>query len=153
MGFTEAGRRYYRDVYLPALGSYVEVVDPWSLNQHAAISEAAAAGRSHFLAIGERNAAAIRSCEMLIADLDGQEVDSGTAAEVGYAAGHGLLCLGLRTDLRMSGEAGLHVNAQVESFIYASGGQVLSSLAGLLALLDELCATVDSATAARTPPA
>src|SRR5579863_929347 len=31
LGFTEAGRHYYRSVYLPALESVVIPVDPWAL--------------------------------------------------------------------------------------------------------------------------
>lgn len=152
MGFTEAGRRYYYDVYLPALSAYVEVVDPWTLTGDSAALEAASP-HAHYLMIGERNAAAIRSSEILIADLDGQELDCGTAAELGYAAGHGLLCLGLRTDLRQSGESSLHVNAQVESFIYSSGGQILTSLADLLALLSDLPAPVRSIPDSGSAPA
>jgi hypothetical protein len=33
LGFTEAGRCYYGDVYLPALNSVVTPVDPWSLTR------------------------------------------------------------------------------------------------------------------------
>ena len=32
LGFTEAGRRYYADVYLPALAEVVTPVDPWTLS-------------------------------------------------------------------------------------------------------------------------
>ena len=65
---------------------------------------------------------------MLIAQLDGQEVDAGTAAEVGYAAALGLPCLGVRSDLRASGEPGMHVNLQLEAFIVLSGGFIAGSL-------------------------
>jgi nucleoside 2-deoxyribosyltransferase len=140
MGFTETGRRYYGDVYIPALASRVVIVDPWSLHGGASAPDVREPAEQHafYEQLGERNATAIRSCEILIADLDGQELDSGTAAEVGYAAGLGLLCLGLRTDLRQSGEAGVQVNAQVAFFIHASGGVIARSLAELLAVLDEL---------------
>lgn len=43
----------------------------------------------------------------------GAEVDSGTAAEIGYGAGLGKKCYGLRADLRDMGELpGLPVNLQ-----------------------------------------
>jgi nucleoside 2-deoxyribosyltransferase len=141
MGFTEAGQRYYRDVYVPALSQHVEVVDPWPLADRTAIATAVDDQRARYMAIGRNNAVAIESCSLLIADLDGQEVDSGTAAEIGYAAGHGLLCLGLRSDLRQAGEAALRVNAQVEFFIHASGGQIVSSLVDLVFLLEKLNGT------------
>jgi nucleoside 2-deoxyribosyltransferase len=121
LGFSEAGRHYYSQVYLPALAAVVEPVDPWALTTPADI--------------GRRNAEAIKSCTLLAALLDGQEVDAGTAAEVGYAAALGLRCYGLRTDLRESGEPGATVNLQVEWFITASGGAIVSTLDELVAAL------------------
>ena len=134
LGFTDAGRIYYREHYLPALAQVVEAVDPWSLTSNAEISRARAAGGEHEMAleIGRRNIEAIRSCSMLVAYLEGQEPDSGTVAEVGFAAGLGLLCFGLRTDARESGERGVSVNLQVESFVVESGGRISGSLAELL---------------------
>jgi nucleoside 2-deoxyribosyltransferase len=75
---------------------------------------------------------------MLIAQLDGQEVDAGTAAEVGYAAALGLPCLGVRSDLRESGEPGMAVNLQVEAFVALSGGFVARSLQELVTRLAAL---------------
>lgn len=130
LGFTEAGRHYYAEVYLPTLAQVVEVVDPWSLTQPWEIEQALAAGRERDIAleIGRRNTEAIRSCTLLAANLDGQEADAGTVAEVGYAAALGLTCFGLRTDLRQSGEMGVAVNLQVEAFILESGGRIAGSL-------------------------
>src|SRR4030081_1785879 len=106
LGFTEGGRAYYRDVYLPALATVVTPVDPWALTTAEEVATARAAGRQRkiSLEIGRRNAEAIRSCELLIAYLEGQEPDAGTVAEVGYAAALGIKCFGLRSDLRDSGE-------------------------------------------------
>jgi nucleoside 2-deoxyribosyltransferase len=137
LGFTAAGRHWYADVYLPALGQVVTPVDPWTLTDPREIEAAAEAGRERelWLAVGARNADAIRSSELLVALLDGQELDSGTAAEVGYGAALGLRCFGLRTDLRDHGEPGVHVNLQVEHFIVASGGVVATTLEELVAVL------------------
>lgn len=137
LGFSEATRDWYRDVYLPALAEIVEPVDPWALTNEAEVSAAIAAGRHLELwaEIGRRNIAAIDSCELLVAHLDGQEVDSGTASEVGYASARGLRCHGLRTDLRQSGELGMPVNLQLVAFIEASGGAVHRSLDQLIAAL------------------
>lgn len=137
LGFTESGRHYYDQVYLPALAAVVEPVDPWSLAQPWEIEQAITAGRERevFLEIGRRNSEAIRSCPLLAANLDGQEADSGTSAEVGFAAALGLRCFGLRTDLRQSGEAGMAVNLQVESFIVQSGGRIVESLDDLVRAL------------------
>lgn len=137
LGFTEAGRHYYEHVYLRALAQVVEVVDPWSLTQPWEIEQAIAAGRERDIAleIGRRNTEAIRSSTLVAANLDGQEADAGTVAEIGYAAALGLTCFGLRTDLRQSGELGVAVNLQVEAFILESGGRIVGSLDELVRAL------------------
>ncbi len=137
LGFSEAGRYYYYGEYLPALARVVDPVDPWALTSEAEIASAREVGRDRELAleIGRRNADAIRECSLLAGLLDGQEPDSGTVAEIGFAVGVGLRCFGLRSDLRESGEAGVHVNLQVESFIEQSGGRVVATLDELVAAL------------------
>jgi nucleoside 2-deoxyribosyltransferase len=106
------------------------VVDPWSLTTADEVERARDAGREREMAltIGRRNADAIRSCELLVASLEGQEPDAGTVAEVGFGAALGLRCFGLRTDLRESGEPGVRVNLQVEAFIALTGGRICASL-------------------------
>ncbi len=134
LGFSEAGRHYYREVYLPKLATVVDPVDPWALTTEAEIDEARASGslRETMLEIGRRNARAIRSSALLVALLDGQEPDSGTVAELGYGAALGKRCFGLRSDTRQAGEDGVAVNLQVETFVVDSGGDILSTLAGLV---------------------
>ena len=132
LGFTEAGRDYYERVYLPALATVVEPVDPWLLGTYVPPD---ASDRERALAIGRANAEAIRSCELLVAHLDGQEPDSGTVAELGYGAALGLRCFGLRSDLRQSGEPGVAVNLQVETFTVDSGGAMVATLEELVAAL------------------
>lgn len=146
-GFTEAGRRYQQEIYLPALGAIVEPVDPWALTTPAEVAHARAHGqeREFALEIGRRNAEAIRSCRLLVAQLDGQEIDSGTAAEVGYAAALGLICFGWRSDLREAGEPGVRVNLQLEAFIADSGGSIASSLDELLSALKRAVAAAPAA--------
>jgi nucleoside 2-deoxyribosyltransferase len=140
LGFTESGRHYYEGVYLPALARVVDPIDPWSFTSAAEVIAAEAAGEltELWLGIGRRNSAAIRSADLVVALLDGQEVDSGTAAEIGYAAGVGKRCFALRTDLRQNGEAGVAVNLQVVSFVLDSGGAIAGSLAELIGLLSVL---------------
>src|SRR3954466_12654043 len=108
LGFSEAGAHYYEHVYLPALRAVVTPVDPWTLTTAQEAAEARAARREAELALesGGRSAAAIRSCALLTAHLDGQEVDSGTAAEIGFAAALGLRCFGLPTAPTGSGAGG-----------------------------------------------
>lgn len=133
-GFSEAGRAYYHGTLVPALSEVVEVVNPWAITEAGEFVRAAAEGTlaTLVLEVGRRNAEAIRGCALLIACLDGSDVNSGTAAEVGYAAALGIRCLGLRTDLRETGERGAIVNLQVQSFIVHSGGRIAASLDELL---------------------
>lgn len=137
LGFSEAGREYYRETYLPRLRQVVTPVDPWALTTEAEVAAAHARGeqRAMSLEIGRRNIAAIRSCTLLAAYLEGQEPDAGTVAEIGYGAALGLRCFGLRSDFRQSGEGGVVVNLQVESFIVESGGRICGSLDELVAAL------------------
>lgn len=139
LGFTEAGRRYLADVFLPALEPIVEPVDPWLLAGPEEFAAAAAAGaqaqRALALDVGRRNVEAIESCTLLAAYLEGQEPDSGTVAEVGYACGLGITCVGLRSDLRQAGEPGVALNLQVEALIVAGGGEIVASLNELVTAL------------------
>jgi nucleoside 2-deoxyribosyltransferase len=65
----------------------------------------------------------------LIAVLDGVDVDSGTAAEIGFAYALGMRIFGLRTDFRLAGDnLGSIVNLQVQYFIEQSGGRVVETV-------------------------
>jgi nucleoside 2-deoxyribosyltransferase len=134
LGFSEAGRQYYEDTYLPALAQVIEPVDPWTLVTEAELEEARAGGslRELWADVGRRNSAAIRSSALLAAFLDGQELDAGTVAELGYAAALGKPCFGLRADLRQIGDETVGLNLQVESFVAESGGKIVASLAELV---------------------
>lgn len=137
LGFTEAGRSFSASTLLPALDQVVQPVDPWALTSPAEWTAAARDGHERETAMlaGRRNSQAIRSCRLLVAVLEGQELDSGTAAEVGYAAALGVRCFGLRTDLRSMGEPGTRVSLQVEAFIEESGGEVAGSVDALVQVL------------------
>ena len=92
--------------------------------------------------IGEANAALIRDADGMLAVLDGTDVDSGTAAEIGFASALGKVVVGLRTDLRRTGDNdGAIVNLQVEYFIRATGGPVVTDLADAVGALARLLAT------------
>jgi nucleoside 2-deoxyribosyltransferase len=137
LGFSELGRQYYEDTYIPTLAQVIEPVDPWSLVTKAELEEARLGGslRKLWTAVGRRNSEAIRSSALLVAFLDGQELDAGTVAELGYAAALGKPCFGLRTDLRQIGDETVGLNLQVESFVAESGGEIVTSLAELVEVL------------------
>lgn len=60
-----------------------------------------------------KNCAAIENSDIIIAVIDGADVDSGTAWEIGYAYSKGKTILGLRTDFRTLGIEG-NVNLMIE---------------------------------------
>ena len=67
-------------------------------------------------AIFSKNLAAIEISDILVAVLDGVDVDSGTAWEIGYAYAKGKPVFGLRTDFRTLGIEGT-VNLMIERSI------------------------------------
>ncbi|OGU10140.1 MAG: 2-deoxyribonucleoside glycosidase [Geobacteraceae bacterium GWC2_58_44] len=111
------------------------VFDPWEQDEvtkriEEAVSVADAVERTKAIREAARftggvNAAGVRTSDVLLAVLDGTEPDSGTVSEVGYGAGIGKKCFGLRTDFRESGDLpGLPLNLQLLFFIEHSGGRL-----------------------------
>jgi nucleoside 2-deoxyribosyltransferase len=143
LGFAGSTRRFMQELE-QALSAHVAIDNPWRFEAVAA-EEFAQADRlrdreEHRFAhhalnhrIAAANDEAIRSADWLIGVLDGVDVDSGTAAEIGYAFALGKRIWGLRTDFRTTGDnAGSTVNLQVQYFIEASGGSVETTIEGLL---------------------
>jgi nucleoside 2-deoxyribosyltransferase len=137
-GFTEPGRRWHAEVLRPAVESAGFVaLDPWEVgaglfDDARTVEDLAAANRE----AARRNVELIRRAAAVLAVLDGTDVDSGTAAEIGYAAALGTPVVGLRTDLRVTGDnAATTVNLQVEYFLAAVCTDVDSSIAELSRLV------------------
>lgn len=137
LGFSEAGRHFYRAVLVPFVTSLgYDVLDPWSLTDSGKLetvqrmpygAEKREAWRTLNREIAAVNRAAIDRADGVIAVLDGTDVDSGTAAEIGYAFARGKLVVGYRGDFRLSADnEGSTVNLQVEFFIRESGGTIVS---------------------------
>ena len=79
--------------------------------------------------IARSNEAEIRDCDLVVAALDGVDVDSGTASEIGFAYALGKRILGLRTDFRLTGDNEASViNLQAQYWIEASGGEIANSI-------------------------
>ncbi|MGN6032470.1 MAG: nucleoside 2-deoxyribosyltransferase [Thermomicrobiales bacterium] len=144
LGFAESTRAFMQHL-ATELSAYVDVINPWDDQRFAEEFVALAAEndwakRTARLAeinaeLGRKNAAGIERADGLFAVLDGVDVDSGTAAEIGYAAAKGKFVAGLRTDFRLAGDNhGSLVNLQVEYFIVISGGRVVSKTEDLLAI-------------------
>jgi nucleoside 2-deoxyribosyltransferase len=136
LGFSEAGRHFYASVLLPFVRSLgYDVLDPWTATDARRIEavqkmpygpERREAWRVLNQEIGANNRAAIDDARAVVAILDGADVDSGTAAEIGYAFARGKLIVGYRGDFRLSADnEGSTVNVQVEFFIRESGGAIV----------------------------
>jgi nucleoside 2-deoxyribosyltransferase len=136
LGFSQAGRHFHTAVLVPLVrGLGFEVLDPWALTESARLDavrtmpEGSArrnARRRLNHEMGAGNRAAIDAADALIAVLDGPDVDSGTAAEIGYAFARGKPIVGYRGDFRLSADnEGGAVNLQVEYFIRESGGTIV----------------------------
>ena len=91
------------------------------------------------MAKGRANADAIASSDGVLAVLDGTDVDSGTASEIGYAFALGKKVVGYRGDFRLTGDnPGSVVNLQIEYFIMESGGRMVLSAAEIPGALGEI---------------
>jgi nucleoside 2-deoxyribosyltransferase len=155
LGFSEAGRHFYNSVLVPFVkGLGYDVLDPWALGDQAKIEavqrmpygpEKREAWRKLNREIGATNRSAIERADGVIAVLDGTDVDSGTAAEIGYAFARGKLIVGYRGDFRLSADnEGSTVNLQVEFFIHESGGAIVSRYEDLKSCLRSLRAAQQS---------
>src|SRR5262249_53508460 len=142
LGFSEAGNAFYRDTLIPLLERLGhDVVDPWTLTDRQKLDAVSAMSygperrdewRRLNAGIAPANPAPIERCAAPFALLDGVDVDSGMAAEIGYAFAKGKRIIGYRGDVRLSADnEGAVVNLQVEYFIHESGGCIVRSLAEL----------------------
>lgn len=146
-GFFEAGLRWHREVVVPAVAAAgLAAQDPWSGPSPIADvlatmeygPERRSALRDANLEQGRANLQLIRESRAVLASLDGQDVDSGTASEIGYAFARGLLIVGLRTDIRRcSDNEGSTVNLMIETCILDSGGVLTSSLSEAVAFIGD----------------
>jgi nucleoside 2-deoxyribosyltransferase len=149
LGFSEVGRSYQYAVLIPELSRLGhELLDPWKLTDQHKIDAIVAmpygpakrdAWQRLNVEIGGNNRAAIDRSDVVFAILDGVDVDSGTAAEIGYAFAQGKPILGYRGDFRLCADnEGAMVNLQVEYFIRQSGGDIVTNIGDALARLQSL---------------
>ncbi len=143
LGFTDAGDALREELHSMLTALEVDVLDPWDVEVPGPLT------REKALALGALNFDAIRRCDRVLAIVDGADVDSGVACELGFGRALGKRCDGLRTDLRLSGECPtLGLNLQVASAIFDSGGLLLRRLEDLPVLFDPTWAVVPTDSAA-----
>ncbi|MEK6873362.1 MAG: nucleoside 2-deoxyribosyltransferase [Nanoarchaeota archaeon] len=149
LGFSEGGKYFLYNQVIPLVertGFFV--LDPWKLTPEHLIINALKIREEYDRVtrlkevnniVGSNNEKAIRISDGILAILDGQEIDSGVASEVGFAYGLGKRIVAYRNDFRLSGEnQGTNVNLQVEYFVRASKGCFTNSLETLERELQEL---------------
>ena len=144
LGFSAATRLYHDSVLRPAVEQAGWTpLDPWvgapgdEAIWSAPPGSPLRAGLQELVhRVAADNVAMIDECDVVLAVLDGVDVDSGTAAEIGYAAARGKRVVGLRMDTRLSGDCEVVVvNLQVEYFIRLHRGVITKSLADALEAL------------------
>lgn len=149
LGFSEPGSYFLQEKLIPELEDLgFKVINPFDEISDTKIEKLRSISnikkRKEKLAeldskMSELNRKSIEQSDLVLAVLEGSDVDSGTAAELGYAAGVGKKIIGYRSDFRLSSEnLGTTVNMQVEYFIKDSGGKIVSSLSELKDLLKGL---------------
>lgn len=149
LGFSEAGRAFHSDVVVTTLSKLGHhVLDPFAMADGEKVarimrmpigSKRLNALKALNAEIGAGNSRAIDESDMVFAVLDGVDVDSGTAAEIGYAFARGKAILGYRGDFRLTGDnEGSTVNLQVEYFIRESGGTIITQIAEMKVALGKI---------------
>lgn len=118
----DCGRRI-KECILDELGGRIEVVWPHEI----------AAGTS--TEIFTSNLKALDECEIMVAILDGPQVDDGTAWEIGYYYAMGGKIVGIRTDFRKAGEA---ATSKVNTMVESSCVDIVSTLDLLISRLFEI---------------
>jgi nucleoside 2-deoxyribosyltransferase len=148
LGFSLPTRIFYNRTLLPALGANgATVLDPWAGSSEAfekAYAEGDLTRRGELLreantAAGALNESLLRKAVAVFAVLDGTDVDSGTAAEIGFAAALGLPVIAWRSDLRQAGDnTASTVNLQVEHWVLAHGGSLHRELGPAVQALSDV---------------
>lgn len=142
LGFSEAGREFMYEKFLPVIvNEGYGIIDPWKLTPQEEVEKVLALPlndrkvvklRKMDNMIGCRNEEGILRAFGLVAVLDGSDVDSGVASEIGFCSALGKPTLGYRNDFRLASEnLGASVNIQVEYFIRRNKGALVNSLSKL----------------------
>ena len=143
-GFTDAGQEFMKQNLSPLLKNHgLTVLNPWDSLEYSSIEMKKIQTITNYderilrlklfnNKIAKENERMINKADIMIAVLDGTDVDSGVAAEIGFAYAKGKKIIGYRGDFRVTGDnIGAIVNLQVEYFISQSGGTISTSLEDL----------------------
>lgn len=127
--FSEAECNWHKQFKEKLESSGYEVVWPGELITSDKLE---AWGNEAARKIMETDRDALLSCDVVVALLDGTQVDDGTAWEIGFACAKGIPVIGIRTDFRHCGDTDSgKVNAMIQGSvccIVKSGNEVLDEL-------------------------
>ncbi|MEN6611442.1 MAG: nucleoside 2-deoxyribosyltransferase [Methanoregulaceae archaeon] len=122
--FSEAERTYNRDLGTFLTGHYFEVFLPQDAGDDSS-SRTENANRELF----EKDLAALRAADLVVAVIDGADADSGTAWEMGYAFSLGKPVIAIRTDFRMAGHhERVNLMLEMSSVVVGSKTELLGAL-------------------------
>ena len=153
LGFAHSTNAFMLQL-VEAVGQHVDILNPWddrrfedefaTLAREDSFHRRSARLNEINRELARSNVASIERADGLFAVLDGVDVDSGTAAEIGYAFARGKRVYGLRTDFRLAGDNhGAIVNLQVQYFIEASGGRIVTALSDLVECARDFAASAE----------
>ncbi|MHA1791225.1 MAG: nucleoside 2-deoxyribosyltransferase [Promethearchaeota archaeon] len=138
LGFSQLLKKSLEHVVSLLKNKGYEVIEPFTLNQKydkeigqvyrgKNIEDIQARLKILNEKIAENNEKGILKSDILLALLDGgKDVDSGVAAEIGFAFASNKTILALRMDFRPGGDnMASEINLQVEYFIKKSGGCIV----------------------------
>jgi nucleoside 2-deoxyribosyltransferase len=148
-GFTDAGREFMKNTMIPSIKQVVSLIlNPWDsfdsasqevekINSLNDICKQKELLRELNKKIGLENENSLKRAQIIIAILDGSDVDSGVASEIGYAYALKKKIIGYRSDFRLTGDnQAAVVNLQVEYFIEESGGCIVTTVQQLKQVLE-----------------
>jgi nucleoside 2-deoxyribosyltransferase len=140
LGFAESTQDFMAVIESQIAACGYAVLNPWHLAssqqfefEAASLIESADQRRQALrkvnMEVATGNEKAIRECQLVVAVLDGPEVSSGTASEIGFAYALGKRIYGYRSDFCRAGDnEGSLVNLQIEYWIENSGRCIVRNL-------------------------
>jgi len=139
LGFSECGRSFYPSLINLVNDCGLSPIDPWTITPQAKdyklfeMLQPSKLKNDNLKRLNMicalNNAKAIEQCDILLAVLDGTDIDSGTASEIGYAAALNKNIIGYKGDSRKTGDNdGAIVNLQVQYFLEKTGNKIVFSM-------------------------
>lgn len=127
--FSEAEQAWLRNFQIELQGHGYDVLWPYKIFDQEEIKTW---GDETALKIMEGCRDALETCDLVVALLDGTQVDDGTAWEIGYACAKEIPVVGIRTDMRYGGEV---PNGKVNAMISGSCKAICDSRMALVDFL------------------